>query len=242
MQRLRTIVQESNTRAGRAFDLGVQALIVASMIAMAVETMPSLPDNLQNALQSFELLTVALFGIEYCLRLGTAEKPLRYATSFFGIIDLMSVLPSLLGLGADLRAIRAFRLLRLFRLLKLVRYSQAVRRYHLALRIAWEELILFGAVAAVMVFLAAVGIYQCEHERQPDTFGSIPQCLWWAIVTLTTVGYGDAYPVTAGGKLFTTMMLIVGLGVVSIPCGLVASSLSAAREIQNREQQRDTSG
>lgn len=236
MQSLKSIVQDSDTRAGRAFDLGVQILILASMVAMAVETLPGLSAAWRSALRSFELLTIAAFTVEYLLRLVTSDRPLHYATSFFGVIDLLAVLPSLIGLGADLRAIRALRLLRLFRLLKLARYSEAVRRYHLALKIAWEELVLFGALAAILVFLAAVGIYQCENQQQPEVFASIPHSLWWAIVTLTTVGYGDAYPVTAGGKTFTGLMLIIGLGIVSVPAGIVASALSRASDLQRMEE------
>ncbi|MCA9238865.1 MAG: two pore domain potassium channel family protein [Planctomycetales bacterium] len=135
--------------------------------------------------------------------------------------------------GVDLRSLRALRLLRLFRILKLTRYSRAVQRFHRALLIAKEELVLYFSVTLLLLYLAAVGIYYFEHEKQPETFASVFHSLWWAVATLTTVGYGDVYPMTAGGKCFTFLVLLVGLGVVSVPAGLVASALSKARELED---------
>jgi voltage-gated potassium channel len=109
---------------------------------------------------------------------------------------------------------------------KLLRYSQAVRRYVRALRDIRDELIVFFFAAVMVVFFASVGIYYFEGEVQPETFGSIFHCMWWAVVTLTTVGYGDVYPVTVGGKLFTALILIIGLGLVAVPTGLLASALT----------------
>lgn len=110
--------------------------------------------------------------------------------------------------------------------------GRAIRRFRLALLIAREELVLFAATSLVLLYLAAVGIYFCEHETQPEVFTSVFHSLWWAVATLTTVGYGDVYPVTVAGKLFTFMVLIVGLGIVSVPAGLAASALSKAREME----------
>ena len=144
------------------------------------------------------------------------------------------MLPFYIAPGADLRSVRVFRLLRLFRLLKLVRYSKAVRRFHIALNIAREELILFGTVSFIMLYLSAVGIYFFENEAQPMHFASVFHSLWWATTTLTTVGYGDVYPVTLGGRCFTFVVLLVGLGIISIPAGIVASALAKAREIEDK--------
>jgi voltage-gated potassium channel len=135
----------------------------------------------------------------------------------------------------DTRMGRASRLLRVFRVFKLARYSRAVRRFHRAFIIAREEVILFFGMTAIILFLAAVGIYYFENEAQPATFSSVFDSFWWAVATLTTVGYGDVYPVTAGGKIFTFTVLIVGLGVVSVPAGLVASALSKAREAEEED-------
>lgn len=119
----------------------------------------------------------------------------------------------------------------LIRILKLARYNTAVRRFHLAFLIAKEELILFFAATLLMLFIAATGMYYFEHDAQPDKFASVFHSMWWAVATLTTVGYGDIYPITVGGKIFTFFVLIIGLGVISVPIGLVASAFSKAREM-----------
>lgn len=130
---------------------------------------------------------------------------------------------------------RAFRLLRLFRILKLARYNAAIRRFHRALVIAKEEIILFLCITIILLWLSAVGIYYCEHEAQPEAFKSVFHGLWWAVTTLTTVGYGDVYPVTLGGRIFTFFVLLIGLGIVAIPTGLFSSALSKARQIEDEQ-------
>jgi voltage-gated potassium channel len=127
------------------------------------------------------------------------------------------------------------RLFRLFRILKLVRYSAALNRFKSAFAIAKEELMLFLFATMVMFYLSGVGIYYFENEAQPEVFSSIFHSLWWSVITLTTVGYGDIYPITLGGKIFTLFILIIGLGIVSIPAGLIASALSKARTMENDE-------
>ena len=212
------------------WDYLIQVLIVLSLISFAIETIPGISAEFHKALRVFEVFSVGIFTIEYLARLLLSRLRRRYVFSFFGLIDLVAILPFYLSTGIDLRSIRAFRLLRIFRLLKLARYSAAVRRYHRAFMIAREELVLFGATALVLLYLSAVGIYYFENQAQPETFSSIFHSLWWAIVTLTTVGYGDVYPVTAGGRAFTFFVLVLGLGVIAVPSGLLASALSKARE------------
>lgn len=145
---------------------------------------------------------------------------------------MLSILPFYIGLGSDAGSLRALRLLRLFRVLKLARYNAAANRFHTALRLAKEEIVLFLTAAAILLFLSAAGIYHFEHQAQPETFASIFHSLWWATTTLTTVGYGDTYPITLGGRVFTFFVLIIGFGVVSVPAGLVASALKQARELE----------
>lgn len=232
--RLNSILNDPTVSVGRAFAIVIQLLIVASLLGYSVETLPHLTAESRAWLRWLEIITVVIFSGEYLLRLWAAENRWKFATSFFGIIDLLAVLPFYIAPGADLRSVRVFRLLRLFRLLKLVRYSKAVRRFHLALNIAREELILFGTVSLIMLYLSAVGIYFFEHEAQPTHFASVFHCLWWATTTLTTVGYGDVYPVTLGGRCFTFVVLLVGLGIISIPAGIVASALAKAREIEDK--------
>ncbi|MCB9854663.1 MAG: ion transporter [Phycisphaerales bacterium] len=233
MNRFRSIIESCDTRWGRLFDLAIQSLIVLSLITFSIETLPNLSEDARRWLRYIEIVTVIIFTLEYLLRLMIADRRLRFAFSFFGIIDLLSILPFYLATGVDLRSIRAFRLLRLFRAFKLVRYSRAIRRFHRALHIAREELVLYALVTLLLLYFSAVGIYYCENEAQPDVFASVFDALWWATCTLTTVGYGDVYPITAGGRVFTFFVLLIGLGIVAVPAGLVASALSKARELED---------
>ena len=213
---------------GRKFDLAMQTLICISLVLFSIETLPNLQPTTRTLLRFAEIFVVVVFTIEYAIRFY--HGGIRFSASFFGIVDLLAILPFYLSLGFDLRALRAFRLLRLVRVLKLVRYNRAIARFHRALIIAKEEFILFGFVAVILLFLAAVGIHHFEHDEQPEAFASVFHSLWWAVATLTTVGYGDVYPVTTGGKVFTSLLLVVGLGIVSVPAGLIASALAQARK------------
>lgn len=222
----RTILNDPETISGRIFALLIQALIIISLITFSVDTLPDLSASTKSILQRIELMTVIIFTIEYLLRLITTERKLRFVFSFYGLIDLLAIVPFYLSTGLDLRAVRIFRLLRLIRILKLLRYNQAVNHFAEALKSIKEELILFGVVAAIMLYLSAVGIYYFEHEAQPEAFQSVFHSLWWAVTTLTTVGYGDMYPITLGGRVFTFFVLMIGLGVVAVPTGLLASAMS----------------
>lgn len=236
MNTLKSAVEKSDTAAGFVFDVCVQAMVLLSIVAYSVETLPGMSSASLSILSAFELFSIIFFTLEYGLRLFVAQPKIRYAFSFFGIIDLLAILPFYLSLGFDLRSLRAFRLMRIVRLLKLARYNSAIRRFHIALSIAKEEIILFACVTLILLCLAAIGIHHFESVAQPETFGSVFQCLWWAVATLTTVGYGDVYPITVGGKVFTFVMLMVSLGFISVPTGLVASSLAKARQIEEQER------
>lgn len=233
MTSLKQIVEESDTIAGRAFDIVIQALIVISLVTFSLDTLPDLSADSRKVLDAIETITVLAFTAEYLLRIYVASSKSRFVFSFFGIVDLAAILPFYLTVGVDLRSLRAIRLLRLVRILKLARYNDAIRRFHRAFLISKEEIVLFFSVAAVLLYLAGVGIYYFENEAQPKAFASVFHSLWWAVATLTTVGYGDVYPVTVGGKCFTFLVLVIGLGVVSVPAGLVASALSKAREMES---------
>lgn len=232
MPSLRQIVEESDTRHGRAFDITIQALIVISAVSFAVETLPDLSANTLLTLQIAESMIVVVFTVEYLLRVFLSEKKLRFIFSFYGLIDLLAILPFYLALGLDFRSLRIFRLARLALLLKLFRYNKAARRLKLAFRLVREEVMVFGFFSMALIYLSAVAIYYFEHEAQPDVFVSVFDGIWWAVVTLTTVGYSDVVPITAGGKMFTFFVLIVGLGMIAIPSGLVASALGKVRETE----------
>ena len=233
MNSLKRTIERNDTPAGRAIDLAIQALIVVSLIAFSIETLPNLSPTTERWLHGIEIVTVAIFTVEYLLRLAVADSKARFVFSFFGIIDLLAILPFYIASGIDLRSVRAFRFLRLFRAFKMVRYSKAIRRFHRAFVIAREEIVLFVCVTLLLLFFSAVGIYYFENEAQPEEFASVFHSLWWSVTTLTTVGYGDVYPVTVGGRVFTFFVLLIGLGFVSVPAGLVASALAKAREMED---------
>ncbi|MFN8708078.1 MAG: ion transporter [Planctomyces sp.] len=216
----------------RRFEVLVQILIAVSLLTFSVETLPDLSQNVRTALDITEKCILVVFAIEYFFRIITAEKPLKFVFSFFGLIDFLAILPLFLIGFLDLRFARVVRLIRLFRILKLARYNAATRRFHVAILLAKEEIILFLALTGIILFLASVGIYHFEHEAQPEQFKSVFHSLWWAITTLTTVGYGDVVPVTLGGRCFTFAVLLVGLGIVSIPAGLVSAALVKARTLE----------
>jgi len=230
---LKSIIEQNETKWGRVFDLFVQALIVVSLVTFSIETLPDLSATSRSWLSLSELILVMFFTIEYLLRIYVADHKKAFVFSFYGLIDLLSILPFYLSAGIDLRSIRALRLLRLFRAFKMVRYSKAIRRFHRALLIAKEEIILYLSVTILLLYFTAVGIYYCEHDAQPEVFSSVFHSLWWSVVTLTTVGYGDIYPITVGGRVFTFFVLLIGLGIVSVPAGLISSALSQAREMES---------
>jgi len=226
---LKRVVDDLDSREGLVFAWLIQSLIILSLVTFSIETLPDLSESTRQLLHAIEAGTVAVFTVEYLVRLYLAERRLAYIFSFYGLVDLIAIAPFYIAAGVDLRSVRLLWALRLLRVLKLVRYSKAIGRFHRALAIVREELILFTVVAAVFLYLAAVGIYYFEHEAQPDDFRSIFHSLWWALSTLTTVGYGDIYPITLGGRIFTFFVLAIGLGIVAVPTGLVASALAQAR-------------
>ena len=222
---LRQIVEDSDSKLGLAFDLFIQFLIIVSLISFCIETLPELSPRIQRILAYTEIITVFIFTLEYLLRIFVAENKLRFIFSFYGLIDLLAVLPFYVATGVDLRSIRIFRLFRLFRLLKLFRYSRAIERFQKVFVLIREELVLFLIACIFLIFIASVGIYYFEREAQPEVFKSIFHCMWWAVATLTTVGYGDIYPITVGGRVFTFVILMIGSGIIAVPAGLVASAL-----------------
>lgn len=236
MERLRKVVEETGTRSGLVFDLSIQVLIIASIVIFSLETLPNLNDRTVMVLSILESVCITVFAIEYLLRLFVAKRKLKFVFSLWGMIDLLAILPFFLvayGITLNLIILRAFRLLRLVRILKLGRYSKSLSRMVLAMQIAREDLLLALAATLIMLLVASFGIYQFENPVQPEKFSSVFESLWWALATLTTVGYGDIYPITLGGRIFTGFILMIGLGIVALPAGIIASSLTEARKQQD---------
>jgi voltage-gated potassium channel len=227
-QYLKNIVEINDNGKSRIFAYFIQILIFISIVAFSFETVPDLEPNTRKILRVIEIFCVVVFTIEYLLRIYVADTKHKFIFSFFGIIDFLAILPFYLALGVDLRSLRALRFLRLFRILKLMRYNKAIKRFTAAISTAKEEILLFLFVTLILIYFASVGIYYFENEAQPEHFASIFDSLWWAIITLTTVGYGDVYPITVGGKVFTFFILMIGLGVVAIPTGIISSALTTS--------------
>jgi len=230
------LIDGRHARHGRGLAYAHQALIAASCIAIAVETVPGLPDWARRGLIRVEIAILVIFAAEYAVRVVGARRPLRYMVSFWGIIDLLSWLPLLVALDPEWLALRALRLMRLMRVLKLLHANPALSRLQRALARSRGELAVFAMLGAVVLYIAAVGIYVFEHPAQPEVFSSIPKSAWWAVVSFTTVGYGDMYPVTAGGRVFTALVLFVGLGVIAVPTAVITSALISLQ----RQEERST--
>jgi voltage-gated potassium channel len=233
---LKNIITNINSKNGRRFDIFIQLLIILSLIAFAIETLPNLDESTRKLLHWFEVFCVLVFTVEYVLRIFYSKKTWKYIFSFYGIIDFLAILPFYMSFGLDLRSLRVFRIFRVFRILKLVRYNKALNRFRKAAVDSREEIILFLIITGILLYLSAIGIYYFENQAQPEKFSSVFTSLWWSICTLTTVGYGDVYPITLGGKIFTFFILIIGLGIITVPAGLVASALSNTVKIKKDER------
>jgi voltage-gated potassium channel len=229
-RRLHEIVFESETRAGRVFDIALLWSIVFSVVAVTLESVPSIRAEHGETLQAIEWFFTVVFTIEYVLRLISVKHPLLYATSFFGIVDLCAVVPGYLSLFVPgshyLLVIRVLRVVRVFRIFKLTEHLYEADVLMLALRASRRKIMVFlTTVLAVVVIIGSV-MYVVEGEE--NGFTSIPVSIYWAIVTLTTVGYGDLSPKTALGQTLASAVMILGYGIIAIPTGIVTSEISRA--------------
>jgi voltage-gated potassium channel len=215
---------------GRKVNWVLQILILFSIISFSIETVPGLTEKQLLYLHLIDTILVFIFSVEYILRVYTAPKPLQYIFSFFGLIDLLTIIPFYLHLSFGFVSIRALRFLRIFRILRMLHYNKAISHFRYAMKLAREELILFMFFITILIYFAAVGIYLFEHPAQPEKFSSIFTSLWWSVCTLTTVGYGDIFPITTGGRIFTFFLLLAGLSIISIPAGIISSALSRSRK------------
>ncbi len=228
---------------GAVFSGIIQFLILASAIAFVLET-EEVFDKYETHFHIIDWAFLVLFTAEYILRIYTAPVKKEFIFSFFGIVDLLAILPSLVlipGLRQvpGFRVLRILRFLRVFRIFKATRFILAMDRMIDALTEVRRELLALVILSSMFVYLAACGIYFFEKDAQPEAFGSIPDSMWWAIVSLTTIGYGDVYPVTPGGKIFTALVALVGVGLIAIPSGLLASVLTEARVEEELQEEND---
>ena len=210
-------------------------LILYSTVMVALETVPDLSDY-WPLFHISEVVVVILFTIEYVTCWFLSENRRQYPLRPMNIIDLLAILPFYLSLGTSFAVLRSLRLLRMLRLLKLARYSRAIQMLGEAFRRVGPELVMTGLVATVAIFIAASALYFAEHDKQPEVYSSIPASMWWAITTLTTVGYGDIYPRTIAGRIVAACIMLCGIGLVAIPSGLLASAMTEI--LRERRQSR----
>jgi voltage-gated potassium channel len=234
--RLERIVFEADTPAGKRFDLALLIAIVLSVLLVALESDPRLRDEYHSLFEPLELLFSSLFSLEYLLRLLCSKRPWPYARSFFGLVDLVSSLPPLLTLGIpagqSLLIVRVLRLLRVFRILRLGSYLDEAQLLRQALVASRRKISVFLLTIVALVVLIGTLMYVIEGER--SGFTSIPVGIYWAIVTITTVGYGDVAPVTTLGRFVASLVMLLGYSIIAVPTGIVTASLQEAQREQRQ--------
>jgi voltage-gated potassium channel len=235
--RLHEVIFEADTAAGRAFDVGLLVAILVSVVTVVLESVPDFRRQYGGALRTLEWAITLAFTAEYVLRLVAVDRPWRYARSFLGVVDLLALLPTYLALvmpdAQSLMVVRAIRLLRVFRILKLSPFLVEAQQLAQALRASRRKITVFlGAVLTMVVIMGAV-MYLVEGDEAG--FTSIPISMYWAVVTLTTVGYGDIAPRTPLGQLLASALMILGYGIIAVPTGIVSVELSKATQAVSRQ-------
>lgn len=244
----RLLNDSSSDAAGHWIALALASLILLNVAAVMAESVASIQVDYGPALFVFEVFSVTVFAVEYLLRVWSCTADPRYSQPVSGhirfvltplaIIDLLAVLPTLiLWTGVDLRFLRILRLSRMLRLAKLGRYTNALQTMGQVISSKREELLLALMLMLMVLIVASSLMYMVEHDRQPEAFSSIPATLWWGIMTLTTVGYGDVYPVTVLGKITAAVIAVAGIGLFALPAGIVGSGFVELKEQQKKADQ-----
>jgi len=231
-ERLFKIIFRADTPAGQWFDIALIVAVLISVAVIAMTTVERLDAKYGRLFYAVEWFFTVLFTIEYGLRLYCVRHPTHYAKSFFGVVDLLSVLPTYLGLlltgTAPMLVIRVLRILRLFKIMHMDRYVGEANILLEALAGSWRKTLVFAYTVFTLVVIFGTLMYFVEGE--PGGFTSIPQSMYWAIVTLTTVGYGDVTPMTAAGKLIASLIMVTGYGIIAVPMGIYFSEFSQANK------------
>ncbi|HKZ06894.1 MAG TPA: ion transporter [Methylomirabilota bacterium] len=235
--RLHEIIFESDTRAGRAFDLALLTLILVSVTAVVLESVAEIRREHGTLIEAVEWTITALFTVEYILRLVAVDRPGRYARSFYGVVDVLAIAPTYLALvlpeARSLMVIRAIRLLRVFRILKLAHFLGEAQQLLRALRASRRKIIVFLVAVATSVVIMGTLMYLIEGETHG--FTSIPVSMYWAVVTMTTVGYGDIAPRTPLGQFLASVLMILGYGIIAVPTGIVSVELARTTRGTSRQ-------
>jgi len=229
--RIHEIIFGIDTAAGRIFDIGLVVAILLSILVVVLDSVPAIGGRHPQLMYALEWFFTLLFTVEYAARLATVRHPLLYAVSFYGLIDLLSVLPTYISLlvpGSEaLLDIRILRLLRVFRIFKLTLYIEEYTRLAEALAASRRKIMVFLSVVLMAVLILGTVMYVVEGPEHGYT--SIPTAMYWAIVTMTTVGYGDITPQTALGKAIASFMMLLGWGILAVPTGIVTAEMTARR-------------
>ena len=240
---------QAQRKIDRFANLFLLSLIVLNVIAIILETVNSIGQPYERYFLYFEIFSATIFSFEYILRIwvvpeykkgNSLKERLKYIFSPMAVVDLLAILPTLIPmfLGGDLRALKALRIFRIVRVFKLGRYSKSLILIGNVLKQKTPELLTTAAVGAFLLTFAASGIYFFENEAQPEAFSSIPAAMWWAVATLTTVGYGDIYPVTMMGKVFGSLIAFLGIGLIAIPTGILGAGLVEAIESNHKSAKK----
>lgn len=229
-EKLHTTIYETNTFAGKTFDVALLVFIVGSILVVMLDSIESYNVKFGNLFFVLEWIFTILFTIEYILRLISIKQPLRYAFSFLGIIDLLAIIPSFLSfflVGAQsLLVLRALRLLRIFRIFKLTHFLTEMEFLKTAIASSLKKISIFMLVVLSLVIIMGSVMYLVENGE--NGFNSIPDSIYWAIVTITTVGYGDISPVTPLGKFIASIMMFIGYGIIAVPTGIITTEVTIA--------------
>lgn len=227
-RKIHEFIFEADTKAGKLFDLILLASIMISVFVVILDSVSALNQKYGEVFFYLEWLFTVLFSIEYLLRLYCVGQPLMYARSLYGIVDLVSILPTYLSLvlpgGQIFLTIRLLRMLRIFRILKIVQYIGAANNLANALRATRKRIAVF--VFTILIIVVIVGSLMYAIEGEEHGFSSIPKSIYWAIVTLTTVGYGDISPQTPVGQFLASIIMILGYGIIAVPTGIVTSEMT----------------
>jgi len=228
--RLHEVIFEADTPAGKGFDVALLVAIVLSVAAVLLESVAAVRASYGPQLRAVEWTFTLLFTAEYALRLASVGRPLRYAASFFGVVDLLAIVPTYLSLivagTQSLIVIRALRLLRVFRVLKLAHFVGEARMLHAALRASSRKIVVFlGGVLTIVLIVGSL-MYLIEGPR--NGFTNIPESVYWTIVTMTTVGYGDIAPQTVLGRFLASVVMILGYGIIAVPTGIVTVEMAGS--------------
>ena len=237
--KLHEIIYEADTKEGKLFDVILLVAIIASIVLVMLESVASIDTKYHDLLNLGEWIITVLFSIEYILRIVSIKKPFKYIFSFFGIIDLLSTIPKYLSFilvgSHSLVALRALRLLRIFRILKLARYIGASNRLMLALRASKAKIAVFLFFVVIVCIILGTVMYMVEGAE--NGFTNIPKSIYWAIVTLTTVGFGDIAPQTPLGQLIASVIMILGYSIIAIPTGIVSSEMTKSNHDESSNTQ-----